>query len=109
MANPPLPNTFVQVEDSSSNTINIYVGESGSNRVYQIQDNRTTESLSLITNLTVGGFNSGFLALSPDTNWLVTSNSGNNTASYIRLTSFYIFNKYSTGSGPEVLVITDPM
>ncbi|WLR43248.1 NTTRR-F1 domain [Bacillus carboniphilus] len=104
------PNTFVQVADSSSNTSFIYVGEAGTNLVWQIQDNFSSQTLTVITNVSVKDFNSGFIALSKDSNWIVTANEGDNSASYLVTAStsstFYLFNSYSTGSSPQVLVVT---
>ncbi|WLR43247.1 NTTRR-F1 domain [Bacillus carboniphilus] len=101
------PNTFVQVASTSTNTSCIYVGESGSNSVYQIlENNQVVDPLSLITEINISDFESGFIGLSQDTNWIVTANSGNNSATFISLDSFSIFGTSPVGSSPQILVVT---
>ncbi|WLR43244.1 NTTRR-F1 domain [Bacillus carboniphilus] len=106
----PLPTTFVQVEEGTGNTSTIYVAETITDRVFQIQNeistDCSTESLSLITNLSVSGFSSGFIGLSQGDNWIVTANERDNTATFIQLDTFTIFGTSPVGSNPQVLVVT---
>lgn len=84
----------------------IYVGVTDEKYIKEIVRQISSNTFTILSQLNIDDFG-GFFNLSSDNQYIVTANTGGNSATYIQTSSFSIIETIKVQSNPNVLVITN--